>query len=545
MSETPSANVPSPLSYVSEEARHKFTVAAAVMAGVFVLAQVFLPALVMLILMPTFLLGGISRMETVEVNRAAAWGGRVWYVTSGMGGGAGKLKSVALEGKEEPAVERELLPAKPYLLAAPDRLWLITSEFAEYYQDGEWVGVESGEELAVISRPFFHQGRPAVIETEGESCTFRTLTDEGWDEGTPFLPALVADFGPWAAQLIQAASVDDELFLFVESYGTVYCRTGLPEGEDKKEDWTIVTSGVQGWCATRLGDEPVVFYAKDAGMGMNLVGEKRTGGKWMPFLTVPGGIAMELAAFPTGAPGEIVVVSSGFPGSFTLRHVAGGEVVGERQCGRGMFPFGGRFWLLVLIPQVFNVSLPIIFAFILTGLMATHRVGEYQSGTTRVLYASLARRGLAQLVDSLIAGGPIAVAFVWVFSNMQNLERMLNPAVFFGAFALIPIAIGWGLLWLCILSAMEGSSGQTPGKYLLGICVIGTDLRPCGFWRALLRNLLEMVDGFFSFMVGILLVAFTERWQRAGDLAARTIVIRKGSGRTVATPDGTPGTPPV
>jgi len=44
--------------------------------------------------------------------------------------------------------------------------------------------------------------------------------------------------------------------------------------------------------------------------------------------------------------------------------------------------------------------------------------------------------------------------------------------------------------------------------------------------RALLRNLLKVVDGFFNFMVGILLVALTENWQRVGDLAARTIVIR-------------------
>jgi uncharacterized RDD family membrane protein YckC len=34
------------------------------------------------------------------------------------------------------------------------------------------------------------------------------------------------------------------------------------------------------------------------------------------------------------------------------------------------------------------------------------------------------------------------------------------------------------------------------------------------------------VDGFFNFMVGVLLVALTENWQRVGDLAARTVVIR-------------------
>jgi uncharacterized RDD family membrane protein YckC len=41
------------------------------------------------------------------------------------------------------------------------------------------------------------------------------------------------------------------------------------------------------------------------------------------------------------------------------------------------------------------------------------------------------------------------------------------------------------------------------------------------------------VDGFFNFLVGILLVAFTPEWQRVGDLAARTIVIRVPKGSSI------------
>ena len=81
------------------------------------------------------------------------------------------------------------------------------------------------------------------------------------------------------------------------------------------------------------------------------------------------------------------------------------------------------------------------------------------------------------------------------------------------------------LLVLLAFSYFEGRSGRTPGKWLLGIRVLGTDLQPCGFGRALLRNMLSFVDGFFSFLVGALLVALTENWQRLGDMAARTIVV--------------------
>ena len=59
--------------------------------------------------------------------------------------------------------------------------------------------------------------------------------------------------------------------------------------------------------------------------------------------------------------------------------------------------------------------------------------------------------------------------------------------------------------------------------------MLGVDLHPCGIGRGLLRNLLKAVDGFFNFMVGIMVVALNENWQRVGDMAARTVVVRTGT----------------
>ena len=99
-----------------------------------------------------------------------------------------------------------------------------------------------------------------------------------------------------------------------------------------------------------------------------------------------------------------------------------------------------------------------------------------------------------------------------------------------------PVAVGgtdqgpspYGLISAALASCtamtlhMYAKHKQLP---LTGIRVLGTDLRPCGFGRAVLRNLLTFVDGFFNFLVGVLLVALTENWQRLGDFAARTIVV--------------------
>ncbi len=54
---------------------------------------------------------------------------------------------------------------------------------------------------------------------------------------------------------------------------------------------------------------------------------------------------------------------------------------------------------------------------------------------------------------------------------------------------------------------------------------MGTDLMPCGFGRAFVRNILKFVDGFFNFMVGVMVAALSHNWQRVGDMAARTVVV--------------------
>jgi uncharacterized RDD family membrane protein YckC len=78
-------------------------------------------------------------------------------------------------------------------------------------------------------------------------------------------------------------------------------------------------------------------------------------------------------------------------------------------------------------------------------------------------------------------------------------------------------------------SLLEGRLGATPGKWVAGIRVLGTDLSPCGYPRGLARNLLKLVDSSLNFMPGILTTAFSERRQRFGDMAARTVVVRSGS----------------
>ncbi len=114
----------------------------------------------------------------------------------------------------------------------------------------------------------------------------------------------------------------------------------------------------------------------------------------------------------------------------------------------------------------------------------------------------------------------------------READRSPSRAVDVDMFKLFGVASVWMVVWIALFSIMESRSGMTPGKRLAGIRVLHVDLNPCGLGRALLRNMLKyMVDSMFDFLLGILLIALTEKRQRIGDLAAGTVVVYRATPR--------------
>lgn len=72
----------------------------------------------------------------------------------------------------------------------------------------------------------------------------------------------------------------------------------------------------------------------------------------------------------------------------------------------------------------------------------------------------------------------------------------------------------------------EGLYGQTIGKRTAGIVVVRSDGEPISFRQSIVRNLLRVVDGMFSYAVGLAVMLVTDDRQRIGDLAADTVVVR-------------------
>jgi uncharacterized RDD family membrane protein YckC len=164
------------------------------------------------------------------------------------------------------------------------------------------------------------------------------------------------------------------------------------------------------------------------------------------------------------------------------------------------------------------------------GSQATASQYSAQPTTTTVRYsshfASLSDRFAAQLVDGLI----LAIVSIVIFLPFGFAAFILNPLGW--AFASSWYSgLSW-LFWIVIpvlyFSYFESTSGQTIGKSLMSIKVVDlTSGSQIDFGRALIRNLLRLVDFLpLLYLVGVIMMASTERKQRLGDLAANTVVIK-------------------
>ena len=92
--------------------------------------------------------------------------------------------------------------------------------------------------------------------------------------------------------------------------------------------------------------------------------------------------------------------------------------------------------------------------------------------------------------------------------------------------SLLAVQFGAPVVLLGYQTALEGYYGQTLGKRLRGIVVVGTDGSHLSWGSSILRNLLRIVDALPAFyIVGIVVAYLTDDHQRVGDLAGSTVVV--------------------
>jgi uncharacterized RDD family membrane protein YckC len=148
------------------------------------------------------------------------------------------------------------------------------------------------------------------------------------------------------------------------------------------------------------------------------------------------------------------------------------------------------------------------------------------------------QRFLAFLIDTLVICA--AVALLWLLLTDKVSREGIDPSS--GGFdigdkryAFTEEHSGKRTLWLIgsiaavvvVSIVIPAISGSSLGRAVAGIRLVDREGRPPGFGRALARWLLWIVDGFFFWLVGGVLVLATEKNQRLGDMAAGTYTVRK------------------
>jgi len=149
-------------------------------------------------------------------------------------------------------------------------------------------------------------------------------------------------------------------------------------------------------------------------------------------------------------------------------------------------------------------------------------------GYTVRSFAGLGSRIIAGIIDYVIIGIIAAIIFFVAFARFF----MFGPRMG----GMMP-GFGWGLfsgifliqflLWLVYFTYFEGTSGQTIGKKVAHIKVVKDDGSKCDVGSALVRNILRIVDHLpFIYILGMILIAATNKKQRLGDMLAKTIVVK-------------------
>ncbi len=181
----------------------------------------------------------------------------------------------------------------------------------------------------------------------------------------------------------------------------------------------------------------------------------------------------------------------------------------------------------------------------------------------------IARRVAANIIDTAIIVGP---AIALAASSLEYLEEDDMPPsrsasdfcddyldsyeenicvpvmdrAYFGEPTEGPILTAFGLTILLYV-LIQGLTGWTVGKVILGIRTVRADGRPAGIGRAALRTLLWIIDGLPVLgLVGFITALTTTGHRRVGDMVAKTFVVRAAAaGRPVVVPGFTaPGAMP-
>lgn len=174
-----------------------------------------------------------------------------------------------------------------------------------------------------------------------------------------------------------------------------------------------------------------------------------------------------------------------------------------------------------LVPPMFRWVEPLLTVLLLFTIVSSLRrrreLQETMQTAQNLPLAPYGRRFLAGAIDAL----PLAVSVGLVYFWEKQAEHSGGPL--FAARSQVA-ALAGVLVYLLHTSVTEIAFGRTLGKALLGLRVVGLDGQRPTPGAMLTRNLLRLID-LSMVLFPLVLVLYSPLRQRAGDLAAGTLVV--------------------
>ena len=530
-----------------------------------------------------------SEMASVpvhEYSNAALWKGRIWFEVLRVGpnnlSNMANLTSFDPEkGDLKESKLRVPFPASG-ILPQDDRLWVISPNSLTRIEGEDSVEFKPKRLLGRTSEPFLYEEQIAVIDLAAVPLPMLLVFSEGeWNEvgrvNIPFTYASSNVNGKLAlipvtssgstvgTSMMDMKVVSDkgQQHLFISDGATIAYHQGLelapvsalapeniksPVDMSNLSEWSAVCStspimgraGKTGWKAGIVNGEPVVVTTASAVtnpfQNTSLISYRRRDGEWTKIAEQSTPALMNLMAVSDGQ--SMYVAGQSFAQTLRLHQITDTEI---RRTGTVLKAPVAAFqeplqrWAR-LYQWVYWPSL-LVLALCLSRLMSAYLSSQYQFGLTTVELASFTRRGIARLIDVFVFWTPnylLTVAFGMGSQEQaaENMDKFFDAGSggFMNRFIwLILSMVLSGLLFLLINSLFQGWWGITLGKWICGIRTVRSTLRPCGFFRALFRELLILADTLFgmTLLPVTFAIAFSNQRQRIGDIFADTIVIRK------------------
>ncbi len=553
------------------------------LVGIIFLTQIIFPLGLYYAIYGAVKPGDLITTSVPEYSHAALWKGRIWHSSLTVGSnldGNGNLKSFdpATGASTESGIQIPF-PISG-LLADGDRLWAVSPNMVVRIEGDKATELKPKVLLNRPCDPFLYDGKVAVIDmTKSGTPKLLVLRENEWEDlGTVSTPLsltwttvdgkqVLTPSNKASAVLsqlndIKVISQNDQFHVFVADGSIVAYRAGLelatpsalaPDNVDAAvdlsdlKDWEVACPatakiGLRGKDLFKAGlvdGQPVVITTPSSTtvpfQTSSLIGYRRIDATWQ-----------KTAEKQTPGMSELLTVTDGkktYVGGLSMvQTLRMHEVIGNEIHPTGavvkapVHPLEKPMKQLVLIGQCVYWPALFMLALGINWLMSHYRPSSYQFGLTTVELASITRRGFARVIDYFLYIIPIYL-FVMAMGMSskeqvaENMDKMFDFSQGGMFLQLAWLTFGSLLIQLVILlvtSLFQGYWGVTLGKWICGIRTVRTTLRPCGFLRSLLREILIVVDTIFTWIwvPAVLSIAFTSCQQRLGDLAADTIVIR-------------------